>query len=109
CDAREAADQELERLGTEARAALRKALAGAPSAELKRRGKHLLDRIAEQEQAPLSAETVRLQRALEVLEDVGSDEAKRVLEGIAAGDPNARLTQEARSALDRLGQKAGLR
>jgi hypothetical protein len=40
-------------------------------------------------------------RAVEVLERVGGADARRVLEALARGAPEARLTQEAKAALAR--------
>ena len=45
-------------------------------------------------------------RAVELLELIGSAEARRVLQTVAGGMPGARLTREARSALQRLAQQA---
>jgi hypothetical protein len=44
-------------------------------------------------------------RALEVLERLGTPEARQVLKALADGAPAARLTREARSALDRLARQ----
>jgi hypothetical protein len=96
---REKASAELERLGELAAADLRKALAGQPSLELRRRVETLLGRLR---RPPLSAEPLRQVRAVEVLERVGSAEAKRLLETLAGGAPGVRLTEEARAALKRL-------
>jgi hypothetical protein len=41
-------------------------------------------------------------RAVEVLERIGNAEARRVLEALAKGAPEARLTREARTSLERL-------
>jgi hypothetical protein len=41
----------------------------------------------------------RLFRTVEVLERVGSNEARRHLQALAGGDPVAELTQEAKAAL----------
>jgi hypothetical protein len=49
-----------------------------------------------------SSHMVRLLRANEILERIGSEEAKKVLEKIAAGDPAARETEDAKEALKRL-------
>jgi len=45
-------------------------------------------------------------RALEVLEQVGTPEARQVLTTLATGAPHARLTREAKAALDRLSKRA---
>jgi hypothetical protein len=44
-------------------------------------------------------------RAVQVLERVGSVEARRVLETLAAGAPRVRPTREAQAALQRLTPK----
>jgi hypothetical protein len=41
---------------------------------------------------------------LEVLESIGTLEARRVLNRLAEGEPKALLTQEAKAALTRLNQ-----
>ncbi|WP_020474779.1 WD40 repeat domain-containing protein [Zavarzinella formosa] len=48
-------------------------------------------------------------RSVEVLEATGTPEAKRVLEVLAKGAPEARLTEEAKEALGRLSRMAELR
>jgi hypothetical protein len=48
------------------------------------------------------AEQLRLLRALAVLKEVGTADARRPLESLADGESEARLTQEARAALKRL-------
>ena len=53
-------------------------------------------------------ETLRALRAVAVLEDVGTPPARKVLETLAKGSVEARLTQEAKAALARLA-RAGKR
>jgi hypothetical protein len=50
----------------------------------------------------LDAEDLRRVRAVEVLEAIGTPEARRLLNSLAEGDPYARLIHEARTALGRL-------
>jgi hypothetical protein len=45
---------------------------------------------------------VQAVRAVAVLEDVGTSEARRALEVLAGGEPEARLTREATAALRRM-------
>jgi hypothetical protein len=47
-------------------------------------------------------EALRLSRGVEVLEHIGSAEARRVLQALAGGAPDAPLTREATAALRRL-------
>ncbi len=101
-DERENAGHELEALGRGAEPALRKALAGAPSAEAKRRVEGLLDKLRDNGAPP--PELVRPLRAVEVLEHVGTPEARNVLEGWAKGAADAPLTAAAKEALERLGR-----
>jgi hypothetical protein len=101
-DAREKAAAELGKLGELARPALEEALKKRPSAELRRRAEELLGRL--KPDGPLSAEELRQLRAVEVLEGVGTPEAKKLLEELAKGAPGARLTREADAALRRLGK-----
>ena len=90
----------LEKAGDRAEAGLREALAaGQLSLELRRRIENLLDKLS-----PASPETLRLLRALEVLENVRTPEARKVLQKLASGVPGARLTREAKAALTRLGR-----
>jgi hypothetical protein len=48
------------------------------------------------------AETVRQIRAVEALESIGTPEAQRVLDKLATGPSEMRLTQEAKGAAERL-------
>jgi RNA polymerase sigma factor (sigma-70 family) len=100
---REQATRELEALAERAAPALRMALAGSPSPEARRRLVALLDRL---DGASPSAETVRQIRAVEALESLGNAEARRLLDQLAAGPAEARLTQEARAAAGRLARPA---
>jgi WD40 repeat protein len=97
---REAATRELSRLGTVAGPALRKALENSPSAELRRRAEPLLKALPGW--IIRDPETLRIVRAIWVLQRIGSLEARAVLKNLAAGAPAARQTQEAKSALQYL-------
>jgi WD40 repeat protein len=97
---RENAERELGRLAEVAEPTLRDSLAKKPSAEIRRRLSRLLDRARPR---VLTAEQLRAVRAVEVLEQIGSREARALLRSLAAGAPSARLTEEASAALRRLG------
>jgi hypothetical protein len=68
-------------------------------------------RVADVPAAPAAGgrgELFRAQRALLVLEQVGSPAARACLRRLAGGAPSARLTREARATLDRLQRRAAL-
>jgi WD40 repeat protein len=94
---RDAAAQELARFGEEVEPRLRQALAKKPSAEVRKRLEALLT-------APRpipTGETLRALRAIQVLEYIGTPEAHRVLKSLADGASHARVTREAKAALQR--------
>ncbi len=96
---RSEAMRELASLGKFAETSLRKLLAGKPSLEARRRAEELLDLLAE----PVAmAEHLRLVRAVEVLEMIGTEPARKVLRSIAAGATEAPLTRQAKDSLARL-------
>ena len=97
--AREKATKELQKLEGQARAALEKAYAKPPSKEAETRMKKLLDRL---DGPVLAPEELRALRAIEVLERIGSPEARELLGRLAKGAPGARLTSEAKGSLARL-------
>jgi WD40 repeat protein len=97
-EARDRARRRLAELGDLARPALSEALAGNPSSEARKRIQELLDAL----DAPLAGDRLRLVRAVEVLESIGSLDARRALKRLAGGDPGSLLTRQARAALERL-------
>jgi WD40 repeat protein len=100
---REKATKELEALDELAGPFLRKALEGEPPPELRKRARELLDCI---EAGGFSAEGLRARRALEVLERLGTPEARQVLQTLTKGVAEARLTQGAKESLERLTKRA---
>jgi hypothetical protein len=99
---RERATEELAKLGPMVAPVLRKTLDGSPPLEMRRRAERLLQQL--QEAVP-SPERLRALRALEVLEEVGTPAARRVLEELAGGAADAELTVGARRTLERLGRR----
>jgi RNA polymerase sigma factor (sigma-70 family) len=97
---REAAERELRALGERAVPALRAALKANPSAEKKRHIKTLLSAL--ERTATPSSHALRELRAVQVLEHIGSPEAKALLQELAGGVDGARLTVAAKEALGRL-------
>jgi WD40 repeat protein len=96
---REAAVRELTRLGADAVPVLHRTLVAGPPLEVVRRIEALLQ---QPELARWSSETLRRIRAVQALEQIGTAEARQFLRELAAGIPEARQTQEAKSALSRM-------
>jgi hypothetical protein len=97
--ARAAPERHLAQLGDLAEDALRAAARQSSSAEQRRRVVRLLGRLDNLESTP---EQLRLLRAVEALEIIGTPEARRVLMHLAGGAARARLSVEAKAALGRL-------
>jgi RNA polymerase sigma factor (sigma-70 family) len=96
---RDSAENNLVALGKLAVSNLREALARQPALEVKLR----IEKIIEKREAPVqSPEILRTLRALEVLEHVGTVEARQALETFARQGPEVYLEQEARAAAERL-------
>lgn len=102
---REQAFAELWELGLQVMPALRRNLTPNASLELRRRIEELLRRLPG---PTVSRDLLRAIRAVEVLERLGTPAATRLLETLAKGAAEARLTREATVALGRLtGRRAG--
>ncbi|MDB5310797.1 MAG: hypothetical protein JWO38_4999 [Gemmataceae bacterium] len=97
---REAATEALQALGAASAPALRSALKGDPSAEQADRIKRLLVAV----NAPVAPPGDRLRelRAVAILERTRTAEARKLLDELAGGVPDARLTMEAAAAAARL-------
>lgn len=96
---REKAMEQLRQLGERAEPALEEALQGKPTLEARKRIEELLDQIRTSAASP---QRLRELRGLEVLEQIGTADARQVLKFLADGAPHARLTRESRKALGRL-------
>jgi hypothetical protein len=95
-DTRTKANEELAKLGEVAEPALRNALATAKDVDLKLRLNVLLGNL---KAASPPSETLRTLRAVQVLERAATPEARKLLQALAGGAPEARLTREAKAAL----------
>jgi hypothetical protein len=103
-EVREKATRDLEDLGSSARPALRKVLAGQPSAEVRRRLEGLLQRP---EQFLLSPGDLRGLRAVAVLERIGTAEPRELLERLVReGSDTSPLARDAAAALERLWRRS---
>jgi WD40 repeat protein len=96
---RQRAARQLENLGEVVETALRKELERRPSLEVRRRIEWLLKK---REGKMLSQDALRVSRAEEVLGQIGSGDARAILARLAQGEPEARVTQEAKLAVQRL-------
>ncbi len=96
---REKATTELAKRVQEIEPQLRKELAETTSVEMRRRLEEILQRKVQ-----ASPERLREARALEVLEQVRTPEARKLLEELAAGAPEAGLTRDAKATLQRVGK-----
>jgi hypothetical protein len=97
---RDRAVRELAALGDLAAPALRRELENRPSLETRQRLERLLRSLDE-----LTPDQRRGIRAVEMLENIGTPAARKLLQTLASGAPTARLTREAQAALDRLNRK----
>jgi WD40 repeat protein len=100
-ETREKANKELAKLREEIEPALRNALEGKPSEEVRRRVKELLDLP----RAVPSDDVLRTLRAIQVLERIGTKEASEALKKLSTGAEAARETRAAKEALERLSHK----
>ncbi len=103
-EVRESATKELIALGAAAEPAMRKALSGAPSAEARVRLENILGQLTKGAEG--NKNRLGLLRALEVLETIGTPEARKLVEGLAKGADLAELTVEAKATLARMERKA---
>jgi hypothetical protein len=101
-EVREEASKALGQAGRSIRPALLKAVQSMPAPEKARRLRELLDATVAVMPPP---EMLRPTRALEILERLGTPEARRLLQTLAGGNPNARLTTDAAAALRRLARE----
>jgi WD40 repeat protein len=83
----------LEELSELAEAALKKALESNPPLEVRQRLDKLVTKI-EKERNALNPHRLRVLRATEALEQIGTVEALRILEALAEAPPEMRLTDE---------------
>jgi WD40 repeat protein len=96
---RKRAMEELAKLAELAEPFLRKRLKDNPPPETRHRLERLLKKLGGFVTGP---ERVRTLRAVEVLEHVGTPEARRLLQKLSAGAPAALLTRQAKESLGRL-------
>ncbi len=96
---REQAQRELAAAGPDAVEPMRQALAKDPSAEMRRRLRKLLEPYERAETQPARLRAVR---AIEVLERIGTPQARGVLQGLAGKMADAEIEQEIKDSLRRI-------
>jgi hypothetical protein len=104
---RETASRELAIIGARAESALIHDLMDSPSLEFRTRARRLLPKIVGTKESP-GSEDLRIDRAISVLERLAMPPAFEILKSLAAGAPEARLTQEAKASLDRLAHRSAV-
>jgi RNA polymerase sigma factor (sigma-70 family) len=97
---RESASKELAKIDAQVEPHIRKALKGEVSPETARRLERILSTVDN-----LDASTVRMIRAVTILERIGSSDARAVLEALAGGAQGSRATEEAAASLQRLARR----
>jgi WD40 repeat protein len=102
---RDKADRELAKLGPLVEGEMNKALQSNPPLELRQRLEKLVRQVAGSVSQP---EHLRGIRAVEVLENIGTPEAKTLVWKCAEGAPDAPLTHHAKNALERWGKRQAL-
>ncbi len=95
---REKASEDIARLGRVVKPFLVKALKAGPSLEVRRRLERLLEGMSDHE---ATAEEVRQLRALEVLEGIGTEEARRVAAPLTEERAGTLVSRAARATLAR--------
>jgi RNA polymerase sigma factor (sigma-70 family) len=98
---RDRALRELRRVGATAEPALRKALREANSDKLRARLRGLLTELEADGVIAPADDNHLVGRAVQVLELVGTDEARKLLEALARDGRDERVKAEAKAALDR--------
>ncbi|HYV37890.1 MAG TPA: hypothetical protein VE988_19550 [Gemmataceae bacterium] len=96
---REKATLELLKIGDQIVPIIEKELAGTPSAEAKKRLEEVRGKLTGM---VLQGERLRVFRTVEILERIGTPQARQLLEALAAGAPRALVTTSAQASLNRL-------
>jgi hypothetical protein len=98
---REQASRDLEEIGPPAEEALKKATQ-SPSVEVKRRAEDLLRKL--RGGSGVAPDRLQAQRAVEVLERIGTAEARKALEALLKARLDSALEGSIKGALERLGE-----
>jgi hypothetical protein len=88
--------------------ALLEALKKHPSLELRQRIEQVVNKLVNQ-RYNLSGERLRGFRAIQILEQIGTPDARQILETLSGGAPGALLTRDAKASLARLDRRTSAR
>jgi Tol biopolymer transport system component len=97
---RSAAKTELQKIGEQAAPTIRGHLKGQLSVEVRRKLQEMLDEL--DQRGITQPEMIRSLRSIEILELVGTEDARRLLNTLAQGVQEALLTEQAVDSLERL-------
>jgi len=104
---REKATQELEKFGRWMEGRLETTLQKPPSLEVKRRVERMLSLLVKTDALTLKQERLRMLRVMQTLEQIGDQEAMKVLDKLARGAAEPELQREAALSLKRLQKRSG--
>jgi hypothetical protein len=102
------ATAQLVQLGELAEPALLDAQRKHPSLEQRQRIEEILRKVVDQRSKP-SGDRLRMFRAVEILEQIGTPEARQLLEALSRGASGALVTREAQAALARFSRPVAAR
>jgi hypothetical protein len=103
-DRRERATEDMARMGRVVEPLVRAELKKGPSLEVRVRLEKVLEKI---DKGGMPGEALRPLRAVEVLEQIGTVEAREVLAALAKGSAESPLTQDAKAAEARVAKRLG--
>src|SRR5262249_54966475 len=106
-EVREKATAALQALGWKAEPELRRYLEAKPTVEAGRRVQQLLTALRKDGKPMATPGERQMVRLLEVLEHIGTPEAKQLLVDLAERGQGTGIRREAKSSLERLGNRAG--
>jgi WD40 repeat protein len=106
-EVREKASRELAAFGKHAEPALSRALDYNPSVETRRRIQGLLPKLSQDAWPP--SDVLRIIRTIEILERIGTDETRQIIERLAKASSDSWTPAEAKAALERMDRLAKTR
>jgi hypothetical protein len=99
---RDRASQRLGEVAELGEPLLREVLRKQPTLEMRRRVEMVLARVERRNQGLVFSDRTRMLRVIETLEHIGTADARKLLESLARGLPEARLKGAARASMTRL-------